>query len=239
MKLPWQRDIDFDKAREEMVRRHLASRDITDERVLDAFRKVPRERFVWQVDAAQAYADHPLHIAEGQTISQPYMVAIMTQALALKGDEKVLEIGTGSGYQTAILAELAGRLGEVFTIERHASLSESARELLAGLGYENIRYRVADGTLGWPEEAPFDRIIVTAGSPRVPEPLKAQLAPPRGVAPGGEAEDIDGGLLAIPVGREGYQDLTLVTRHGDGFRERSAGGCSFVKLIGAEGWPER
>ncbi|MHC5055008.1 MAG: protein-L-isoaspartate(D-aspartate) O-methyltransferase [Planctomycetota bacterium] len=202
-----------------MVRKDIAARGITDARVLEIMRRVPRERFVWQVDRRQACADHPIRIGEGQTISQPYIVALMTQELALSGDEKVLEIGTGSGYQTAILAELAR---EVYTLERFAALAELAREALAELGYANVRHRTGDGTLGWPEEAPFDRIMVTAGAPRVPESLKGQLA--------------DGGRLVIPVGGEGYQDLMLVTREGEGFRERVVCGCSFVKLVGAEGW---
>ena len=266
--------MDFEKAREKMVRRHLRGRDIRDERVLDAFRRVPRERFVWEIDRNEAHADHPVRIGEGQTISQPYMVALMTQWLGLGGHERVLEIGTGSGYQTAILAELAR---EVFTIERFQSLSASARECLDALGYENIRYRVGDGTLGWPEEAappsparlpavsspqseaaegsalrssegakggaevraalhgsgpPFDAIIVTAGAPRVPEPLKRQLAP--------------GGRLVIPVGPAREQDLFVVRRRaagepgdsqeGDEFKTESVCPCIFVKLVGEEGW---
>jgi protein-L-isoaspartate(D-aspartate) O-methyltransferase len=223
VKLPWsgERDPDFDKARGEMVERDLASRDVKDGRVLDAFRRVPRERFVWQAHLQEAYADHPLRIGEGQTISQPYMVALMTQCLKPAEAEKILEIGTGSGYQTAILAELAR---EVRTVERIESLSASARERLAALGYDNIRFRVGDGTLGWPEEAPFDGIIVTAGAPEVPASLKAQLA--------------EGGRLVIPVGDRHGQDLLVVTRAGDEFETRSGCPCVFVKLIGEEGWPE-
>ncbi len=216
---PWEEDVDFAALREEMVRKDIAARGITDERVLDAMRRVPRERFVWDVDRPQACDDHPIRIGEGQTISQPYIVALMTQELGLAGDEKVLEIGTGSGYQTAILAALAR---EVYTMERFESLSERARELVGNLGHTNVHYRVGDGTLGWPEEAPFDRIIVTAGAPRAPGALKGQLA--------------DGGRLVVPVGGEGYQDLTLVTREGEGFHERVVCGCSFVKLVGEEGW---
>jgi protein-L-isoaspartate(D-aspartate) O-methyltransferase len=216
---PWEEDVDFAELRAEMVRKDIAARGITDARVLDAMRRVPRERFVWQVDRAQACADHPIRIGEGQTISQPYIVALMTQELALSGSETVLEIGTGTGYQTAILAGLAR---EVYTIERFASLSERARELLAELGHANVRHRTGDGTLGWPEEAPFDRIIVTAGAPSVPATLRDQLAPR--------------GRLVIPVGGEGYQDLMLVTREGEAFHERVVCGCSFVKLVGAEGW---
>jgi len=217
---PGPREADFDDAREKMVRRDLAARGITDERVLGAFRRVPRERFVWDVDSSDAYADHPLRIGEGQTISQPYMVALMTETLMLEGTEKVLEIGTGSGYQTAILAEL---VREVFTVERIAALSEKARSTLADLGYGNVRYRVGDGTLGWREEAPFDRIIVTAGAPSVPESLKGQLA--------------EAGRLVIPVGGGHGQDLLIITREGDDFRTEKGTGCIFVKLIGEEGWP--
>ena len=219
MDAPWEEDVDFAELRAEMVRKDIAARGITDPRVLEAMRRVPRERFVWQVDRSQACTDHPIRIGEGQTISQPYIVALMTQELGLAGDEKILELGTGSGYQTAILAELAR---EVYTVERFESLSTRARELLDDLGYAGVHYRVGDGTLGWPEEAPFDRIIVTAGAPQVPEALKNQLA--------------DGGRLVIPVGGEGYQDLMLVTRGGEGFTDRVVCGCSFVKLVGTEGW---
>ncbi|MHC4200963.1 MAG: protein-L-isoaspartate(D-aspartate) O-methyltransferase [Planctomycetota bacterium] len=220
MGTPEPREADLDDKREKMVRRDLAARGITDERALGAFRRVRRERFIWDVDAREAYADHPLRIGDGQTISQPYMVALMTEALMIEGSEKVLEIGTGSGYQTAILAELAR---EVCTVERIAALSEKARATLADLGYGNIRYRIGDGTLGWPEEAPFDRIIVTAGAPRVPESLKGQLA--------------EAGRLVIPVGGGHGQDLLIVTREGDEFRTEKGTGCIFVKLIGEEGWP--
>jgi len=216
---PWDEDLDFAKLRAEMVRRDIAARGITDTRVLDAMRRVPRERFVWQVDRAQACIDHPLRIGEGQTISQPYIVALMTQELGLTGDEKVLEIGTGSGYQTAVLAELAR---EVYTVERIESLGVRARELLRDLGYAGVRHRTGDGTRGWPEEAPFDAIVVTAAAPRVPKALKDQLA--------------DGGRLVVPVGGEGYQDLLRVVREGEGFSERVVCGCSFVRLIGADGW---
>jgi protein-L-isoaspartate(D-aspartate) O-methyltransferase len=216
---PWDGDVDFAALREEMVRKDIAARGVTDARVLEAMRRVPRERFVWEVDRPEACADHPVRIGDGQTISQPYIVALMTQELALKGAESVLEIGTGSGYQTAILAELAR---EVYTVERFRSLSERAGEVLSGLGYANVRLRVGDGTLGWPEAAPFDRVIVTAGAPRMPEALRDQLA--------------DGGRLVVPVGGEGYQNLMLVTRDGDDFAERVVCGCSFVKLVGAEGW---
>jgi protein-L-isoaspartate(D-aspartate) O-methyltransferase len=207
--------------RADMVDRQLRARDIRDERVLAAFATVLRHRFVPPDEASWAYADHPLSIGQGQTISQPYMVALMTQELRIAGGEKVLEVGTGSGYQAAILAELGAR---VFSIERISELSRAAGSLLRDLGYEGVRLHVGDGTRGWPAEAPFDRIIVTAGSPSVPESLKAQLA--------------DGGILAIPVGGDLWQDLLIVARRGSRFDTRNAGACVFVKLKGKEGWPE-
>jgi protein-L-isoaspartate(D-aspartate) O-methyltransferase len=227
--LPGPSREELERARERMIRVHLRGRGVEDERVLEAFARVPREEFVWEIDRGEAYADHPVRIGEGQTVSQPYMVALMTQWLALEGHERVLEIGTGSGYQTAILAGLAR---EVFTVERFESLSESAKERLGRLGDRlgpwNIRYRVGDGTLGWPEEAeraPFDAIIVTAGAPEVPKPLKEQLAP--------------GGRLVIPVGPAREQDLLVVTKLADGsFKTDSVCPCIFVKLVGEEGWPQ-
>jgi protein-L-isoaspartate(D-aspartate) O-methyltransferase len=217
----WSRQVDFGKARKQMVRRDLASRDITNERVLQAMSAVPRERFVWEVDRRDAYADRPLRIGDGQTISQPYMVALMTQQLSLSGGERVLEIGTGSGYQTAVLAEL---VSQVFTIERIESLSQRARATLEELGYTNVVFRVGDGSMGWPEEEPFDGVIVTAGAPQVPESLKRQLA--------------DGGRLVIPVGDRHEQDLLVVTRRGGRFEMATSTACVFVKLIGQEGWPQ-
>jgi protein-L-isoaspartate(D-aspartate) O-methyltransferase len=207
--------------REFMVERHLRTRGVREERVIAAFRRVPRHLFVPPEEVSRAYADHPLPIGHGQTISQPYMAAWMTQELGIAGGEKVLEVGTGSGYQTAILAEMGAR---VFSIERIPELSERAWGVLQAQGYGEVRRRVGDGTLGWPEEAPFDRIVVTAGSPSVPESLKAQL--------------VDGGILAIPVGGEGWQDLLVITRRGGRFDTRSSGACVFVKLKGREGWPE-
>jgi len=203
-----------------MVERQIEARGIRDGRVLDAFRRVPRHRFVSDADVDRAHDDHPLSIGLGQTISQPYMVASMTQELQLSGGERVLEIGTGSGYQTAILAELAA---EVFTVERLEVLSRRAEQTLDELGYTNIHFRVGDGTLGWPDEAPFDRIIVAAGAPKVPGPLKEQLA--------------DGGRLVIPVGGVGMQQLMIVRRQGEQLTEAVAGSCVFVKLIGQEAWP--
>jgi protein-L-isoaspartate(D-aspartate) O-methyltransferase len=173
------------------------------------------------VDLDEAYADHPLGIGCGQTISQPYIVALMTEMLGLAGDEQVLEIGTGSGYQTAILAELAA---EVFTVERHEELSTRAQRALAAAGYANIRFRVGDGTVGWPEHASYGAILVTAGAPRVPASLKGQLA--------------DGGRLVAPVGGRAHQTLVKVTRRGAKFVEERGADCIFVKLIGEEGYAD-
>ncbi len=208
--------------REEMVSRQLAPRRIRDERVLAAFREVPRHLFAPGASLGEAYADHPLPIGEGQTISQPYMVALMTQCLGLAGGEKVLEIGTGSGYQAAILSRLAA---EVYTVERVAALAERTGELFQRLGYDNISIRVGDGTLGWKEFAPFDAIIVTAGSPGIPPPLVEQLA--------------EGGRLVIPAGGGYSQRLLVLERRGEKVIERDEGGCVFVPLIGEYGWKER
>jgi len=205
--------------REQMVERQLRRRGIRDRRVLEVMARVPRERFVPESLRESAYEDRPMGIGCGQTISQPYMVAVMTEALRLTGPERVLEIGTGSGYQTAILAELAA---EVYTVERVSELVGEARERLAELGCPNIRHHTGDGTLGWPEEAPFDRILVTAGAPVVPEALTEQLA--------------DGGILVIPVGDESSQDLLRLRRDGDRIRRESLLRCVFVKLIGEQGW---
>ncbi len=214
-------DRDFEKARKRMVEGQIISRGIKDERVIKAMLKVPRHLFVGDNLKNQAYEDHPLPIGEGQTISQPYIVALMTESLGLKGEERVLEIGTGSGYQTAILAELCER---VYTIERIASLSHRARTILERLGYDNIEFRVGDGTLGWPEEAPFDGILVTAASPKVPQPLIDQMSM--------------GGRMVIPVGDRLTQDLVLVERVPEGIRKTSLGGVRFVDLIGKWGWQE-
>jgi protein-L-isoaspartate(D-aspartate) O-methyltransferase len=204
-----------------MVKNHLMARDITDGRVLEAFRKVPRHLFVPEADRSRAYEDHPLSIGCGQTISQPYMVALMSQCLALGGWENVLEIGTGSGYQTAILAELAQT---VHTIERIDELSDRAQAVLVDQGYENINFRVGDGTLGWPEASPFDRIIVTAAAPHVPETLKLQLG--------------NGGLLVVPVGPREGQQLLVIRRDGKDFEQKNVCACIFVKLVGKEGYSE-
>jgi len=195
---------------------------IRDERVLAAMERVPRHLFVPEHIRHLAYDDTPLPIGHGQTISQPYIVALMTQALELDGDEKVLEVGTGSGYQTAILCELAR---EVFSVERIPELAEGAKERLAELGYRNVRIRVGDGSLGWPEEAPFDRIIVTGALPKLPDPLWEQLA--------------DGGRLVAPIGGRFEQYLWLYVKEGGRPRRRALCPCSFVPIVGAAGWPER
>jgi len=194
---------------------------VRDERVLRVMQEVPRHLFVPEHIQHLAYEDTPLPIGQGQTISQPYIVALMTEALSLRGGEKVLEIGTGSGYQTAILAELAG---EVFSIERIPALAEEARRRLALLGYGNVNVRVGDGTLGWPEEAPFDRIIVTGGLPDLPDTLWEQLA--------------EGGRLVAPIGGRYDQYLWVYVKEGGRRRRRALCPCTFVPIIGARGWPE-
>ncbi len=200
--------------------RTLMEQGIKDQRVLEAFLKVPRHLFLDEALRPQAYDDYPLPIGEKQTISQPYMVALMTQTLQLNGSEEVLEIGTGSGYQAAILAELADR---VYTIERVPALSKRARRILDLLRYTNIVTRIGDGTLGWREESPFDAIIVTAAAPDAPDPLLKQLA--------------IGGKLVMPIGDEQVQDLMLYIKDGeDRYHEQSYGGCRFVKLIGDYAW---
>ncbi len=211
----------FARARRRMVDRQLAARGIGDQRVLDAMCRVPRERFLPPGETGRAYCDGAQPIGGGQTISQPYIVALMTQALHLTGRERVLEVGTGSGYQTAILAELAGH---VYTVERLAELSERAERILReGLGYANISLRVGDGTLGWPEQAPFDRFVVTAAAPDVPGALLEQLAP--------------GGEGVAPVGGHRHQMLTHYRKHADGgVRSEKLCGCVFVRLIGEDGW---
>ncbi len=205
--------------RERMVREQLESRGIRDQRLLQVMRELPRHLFIPPDMAREAYHDNPLPIGTGQTISQPYMVALMTELLALRGGEKVLEVGTGSGYQAAILGKMAR---EVISIEKHGNLAEEARERLRSLGIGNVEVRVGDGSLGLPDEAPFDAIIVTAGAPGIPRPLTEQLA--------------DGGRLVIPVGSSGMQTLTLVTREGGEYRTEEKGGCVFVPLVGRHGW---
>jgi len=202
-----------------MVEEQIAARGIRDPRVLAAMAELPRHLFVPPPLAARAYSDEPLPIGEGQTISQPYIVAEMTQALALAGSEKVLEIGTGSGYQAALLAMLAR---EVISVERLAALQERARKVLAALGISNVRLVEGDGSCGAAQEAPFDRIVVTAAAPDVPPPLVEQLA--------------DGGIMVIPVGGRWEQTLLRLRKEGDAVRKESLGGCRFVPLVGRWGF---
>lgn len=212
----------YEKQRKKMVDAQIRSRGVRDARVLRAMEKVPRHLFVDEGLIDQAYNDSPLPIGEKQTISQPYIVALMTEALELGGREKVLELGTGSGYQAAILAELADR---VFTIERIASLAQRARRLLETLNYYNVAIRVGDGTYGWREESPFDAILVAAGAPSIPRTLVEQLAV--------------GGRLVIPVGGRYTQNLVKLTRLSENpgdVRQEDLGGCRFVSLIGEHGW---
>ena len=210
---------EYGSKRQQMVET-LVERGIKDSRVIEAFRKVPRHLFLDEALWPQAYSDHPLPIGEKQTISQPYIVALMTEALQLSGMEKVLEVGTGSGYQTAILAELADR---VYSIERIPGLAKRARKVLDQLRYTNIILRIADGTGGWRDESPFAGIIVTAAAPDAPGPLLRQLSV--------------GGKLIIPIGDEQLQDLMLyVKEEEDQYRQENLGGCRFVKLIGEHGW---
>jgi protein-L-isoaspartate(D-aspartate) O-methyltransferase len=204
-----------------MVDEQIRARGLKDERVLRVMEAMPRERFLPPEQAEHAFTDAAVPIGSGQTLSQPYMVAAMTAQLDPQPQHRVLEIGTGSGYQTAILARLAR---EVYTIERIGPLQDAARQLLVSLGIENVRYKVGDGTQGWPEEAPFDGIIVTAGAPEVPKPLVEQL--------------VDGGRLVIPVGGLEEQTLTTIVRRGGRTIEMPGFSCRFVKLIGQQGWPE-
>lgn len=207
--------------RQKMIQQHLRGRDIHDIRILEAFERIPRELFVPEKYAASAYDDNPLPIGMGQTISQPYIVALMTQQLELSGTERILEIGTGSGYQTAILAELAGH---VYTVERFSELSENAQAVLARLDFCSIDFAVADGSCGWPEKKEFDRIIVTAAVPEIPAPLKDQLA--------------ENGLIVAPVSGTSSQELVAVRKYRGNFISKAICGCRFVKLIGRYGYPE-
>ncbi len=204
-----------------MVQEHMMDRGIKDPRVLQAMTNIPRHRFVDSALADRAYDDEPLPIGERQTISQPYMVAFMSEALELTGLERVLEIGTGSGYQTAVLAELCLN---VYSVEKFGPLAEKARVLLDELNYYNVALHVGDGTLGWSEHAPFDAIIVTAGSPELPRPLIAQLSLR--------------GRIVLPIGDERSQMLKRFRRTVSGLQEEGLGDCRFVKLLGRYGWPD-
>jgi protein-L-isoaspartate(D-aspartate) O-methyltransferase len=214
--------LDHQKLREAMVEAQLVPRGIRDRAVLNAMRIVPRHHFVDAAAQHMAYDDMALPIGEGQTISQPYMVAVMTELLALSGTERVLEIGTGSGYQAAVLSHLAK---EVFTVERISSLAEKAIQRLHDLSCSNVYVRIGDGTLGWPEKAPFDRIIITAASPKIPAPLKEQVS--------------ENGIIVIPVGSRYSQQLLRITKKKSGFEEEYHTPCVFVPLIGEHGWKER
>jgi len=208
------------RARRDMIAEQIEARGIHDPRVLSAIEAVPRERFLPAQFAGAAYEDRALPIEENQTISQPYIVAVMTNSLDVEPDSKVLEVGTGSGYQAAILSKLTGRL---FTVERLASLSRAAADRLVHLGITHVEFRVGDGSQGWPEQAPFDRIIVTAAAPSIPQPLLDQL--------------MVGGRMIIPVGDAAQQSLVSVLKYADRTLERPIIPCRFVKLIGRKAWP--
>ncbi len=212
-------NMKYDRLRQEMVEKQIEARGITDVRVLDAMRQVPRHLFVSEALMDQAYSDFPLPIGEQQTISQPYIVAEMTQALQLTPDDRVLEIGTGSGYQAAILSKIVYR---VYSIERIHSLYVRTRKLFDRLGYHNIVTRYSDGTTGWKDMGPFDAIIVTAGSPEIQAVLVNQLT--------------IGGRMVIPVGSQHSQDLIKLVRDQNGIHQTNLGGCRFVKLVGEHGW---
>lgn len=214
-------DRAFEEARRDMVQKQLVSRGISDRYVLDAISEVPRHLFVPSGQREHAYKDSPLPIGYNQTISQPYIVAYMTQALQLSPDATVLEVGTGSGYQAAILSLVARK---VYTIERHEPLARKAKEALVALGCDNVEVMVGDGTLGWPEHAPYDGIIVTAAAPDVPEPLIEQLA--------------EGAALVAPIGPTSRQDLVRIRRRRGEVRREYLVPVAFVPLIGEYGWPE-
>lgn len=212
---------DFERARAHMVETQIVRRGVTSRVVLDAMRKVPREKFVARGFEDSAYEDRPLPIGEGQTISQPFVVAHMIEAAQIRPEDRVLEVGTGSGYAAAIMAEIAAT---VFTVERHEALGRSARRQLDALGYSNIELFIGDGSKGWPEKAPFDAIIVAAGGPAAPVALKEQL--------------VIGGRLVIPVGKAQQRLLRVTRTAADSFEERDLGGVAFVPLIGEQGWPQ-
>ena len=213
--------INFKKERNRMVDEQIVGRGVKDERVLAVMRKIPRHEFLPEAIRGMAYVDNALPLGEGQTMSQPYMVALMTESLGLKGVERVLEIGTGSGYQAAVLAELCEK---VYTVERIKSLADKARATLDRLGYKSVAIKVYDGTYGWKEMAPFDAIVVTAGSPDIPAPLVEQLK--------------EGGRMVIPVGDRYGQELITVVKTAEGMITRRSIPCVFVPLIGNHGWKE-
>ncbi|MBS3808614.1 MAG: protein-L-isoaspartate(D-aspartate) O-methyltransferase [Desulfobacterales bacterium] len=209
----------YQRQREAMVKNQIEARGVSDPKTLAAMRRVPRHLFVNEALMDQAYNDHPLPIGEQQTISQPYIVAMMTEALQVDEDDRVLEIGTGSGYQAAVLAEIAYR---VYTIERNRTLYQNARKVFEQLGYYNVIPRYSDGTIGWREESPFDAIIITAGAPEIPKPLIDQLAM--------------GGRMVIPVGSSLSQKMIKVVKDDQGIHQSELGGCRFVRLVGQYGW---
>ena len=213
--------INYESERNRMVDEQIAARGVKDQRVLAAMRKVPRHEFLPEAIRGMAYGDHALPLGEGQTISQPYMVAVMTELLNLKGTERVLEIGTGSGYQAAVLAELCEK---VYTVERVKTLAEKARATLSRLGYTRVAIKVYDGTYGWKEMAPFDAIMVTAGAPDIPTPLVEQLS--------------DDGTMVIPVGARYGQMLVKAVKTAKGMVTAKSNPCMFVPLIGNHGWDE-
>ncbi|QGY41380.1 protein-L-isoaspartate(D-aspartate) O-methyltransferase [Pseudodesulfovibrio cashew] len=212
--------VDPVRSRERMVREQIEARGVSDRAVLNAMRKIPRHEFVEEALAYKAYSDSPLPIGEGQTISQPYIVAHMSEKLEVEPGMKVLEIGTGSGYQAAVLAELGA---EVYTVERIKKLFFAARKRFMDMRMFSVKLKLDDGTMGWPDEAPFDRIIVTAGGPEVPEPLVDQLA--------------DGGRMLIPVGAsKRFQELVLIEKQGGEVIRTNLGAVAFVDLVGSHGW---
>jgi protein-L-isoaspartate(D-aspartate) O-methyltransferase len=213
--------IGYEKERHRMVEEQIAGRGVKDARVLAAMNKVPRHEFLPEAMRGMAYSDNALPIGEGQTISQPYMVGLMTESLGLTGTERVLEIGTGSGYQSAVLAALCAK---VYTVERIKTIAEKARAALDRLGYKNVAIKIYDGTYGWKEMAPFDAIMVTAGAPEIPAPLIDQLK--------------EGGKLVIPVGERYSQRLIKVIKTPEGAKTESSIPCVFVPLIGNHGWKE-
>jgi protein-L-isoaspartate(D-aspartate) O-methyltransferase len=216
-------DVKESSPLEKMIQHQIVERGITDGRVIDAIRSVPRECFFPREERKSAFRDQASPIGHGQTISQPYMVALMTQRLDVRPDSRVLEIGTGSGYQTAILCKLAS---EVFSMERVKPLLDKAFDRLLDLDCRNVHFRYGDGTVGWPEAAPFDRILIAAGAPKVPEKLLLQQL-------------IDGGVAVLPVGPADEQMLIRITRRGDKLESEEVCRCVFVKLIGEQGWKEQ